>query len=91
MDSQRLSLYNINTGITEHPHLYRREIMSAPITRTAQVHATDGTLLIDLTSTNGNVYITVEELLEAGEDLNDYVLPEPYAAGYRVYPNVIPA
>ena len=65
--------------------------MSALITRTAQVHATDGTLLIDLTSTNGNVYITVEELIEAGEDLNDFVLPEPYAAGYRADPNVIPA
>ena len=66
--------------------------MSALITRTAQVHATDGTLLIDLSSpSNGNVYITVEELLEAGEDLNDFVLPEPYAAGYRVDPNVIPA
>ena len=66
--------------------------MSARITRTAQVHATDGTLLIDLSSpSNGNVYITVEELLEAGEDLNDYVLPEPYDAGYRVDPNVIPA
>ena len=65
--------------------------MSALITRTARVHATDGTLLIDLTSPNGNVYITVEELLEAGEDLNDFVLPEPYSAGYRVDPNVIPA
>lgn len=57
---------------------------------THQAHATDGTLLIDLTSDNGNVYITIEELLEAGENLNDYVLEEPYAAGYRVDPNVVP-
>lgn len=50
------------------------------------IHATDGTLLIDL-----GTILTVEHLLEYGADLNDYVLEEPYRKGYRVDPNVIPA
>ena len=41
----------------------------------------DGTLLINLDPKYG---LTVEALLEADYDLNDYILPEPYAAGYRL-------
>lgn len=52
---------------------------------TRTVHATDGTLLIDL-----GPHLTVEQLLEAGDDLNDYILEAPYSLGYRVDPNRIP-
>lgn len=51
-------------------------------TRTYQIRDNaDGTLLIDLNPAYG---MTVEQLLELKEDLNDYILEVPYAAGYRL-------
>lgn len=39
----------------------------------------EGTLLIDL-----GLGLTVSDLLNARDDLNDFILEEPYQAGYRV-------
>lgn len=55
------------------------------MSHTTQIHATDGTLLIDL-----GLGLSVEQLLEAREDLNDFILEAPYNLGYRVDPNVSP-